>query len=190
MPRRALQSVGWGEGRTPTFALPLGIACGDVVFIRGFRAPTAGYFCFGKSTQNHVLRGPAFPLVGYAVMLGKSGGPGIRGLRPLRHPGPSPGFSCASRRDQVAGAGNVRMHWLQSGQRSEIDHRILGDGVRLCTLPSIAARRGGKRGVFEPPKAVSSRAPRRARSAGQRAGAGLLGTFRPSLNSPGGNLNG
>jgi len=81
--------------------------------------------------------------------------------------------------------------------RAGIEHRYPDGGGATFTLPSIAARRGNQRGVSEPPLAASSRAPRRARSAGesersadQGNGAGLSGTFGPSLNSPGANMNG
>ena len=62
-----------------------------------------------------------------------------------------------------------------AGQKERVDQErellqstkpLMTDSFATFALPSIAVRRGDKRGVFEPPKAASSRAPRRARSAG------------------------
>jgi hypothetical protein len=71
--------------------------------------------------------------------------------------------------------------------RASIEHHYPDGGGATFALPSIVARRGNERGLSEPPQAASSRAPRRARSAGesersadQGNGAGLLGTFGPS----------
>jgi hypothetical protein len=149
----------------------------------GVPPPPTGYFSYGKSIQNHGSRAPPSRWSGALRCSANPAGLELAAA-PLRQPGPCSVLSCASRQGQGRG-------------RADIEHRHPDGGSATFTLPSITARCGKQRGLSEPPQAASSRAPRRARSTGQSEqggdqgnGAGLLGTFCPTLNSPGANLNG